>query len=403
MRLGVVLDQRLSDGGGFQQSINAVKQLQRIRPDWLRVIIFTTVPENATHPALAGVPVHVVKRGMIEKLRCAVLGQTLSPLLARFLYRSNVTTVLEREMRIHDVDLVYFLSPSDYALALQNLPYILTVWDLCHRDHPEFPEVSRAGEYLRRENYYRLAINRSYLTVTDSEELSRRVMRRYGTDSDRLLAMPYQPAGFVSEPGYRDVTEVAARLELPKDFLFYPAQLWPHKNHVRILQALAQLKCQGERRSAVFAGGDRNGKTYLQVAADELGVSAQIVILGFVDDADMAALYSLSHAVVCPTYFGPTNLPPLEAWAAGKPVIYSTALAVPLGDAALSADPDSAEELADVIHQVYADQSLVTRLVAQGILKLREIEQSREQAERLLLKSLHVFRNRRQCWHKDYR
>ena len=55
------------------------------------------------------------------------------------------------------------------------------------------------------------------------------------------------------------------------------------------------------------------------------GLTDQISIIGFVDSAELAALYRGAAALVMPTYFGPTNLPPLEAWAVGTPVIYPEA------------------------------------------------------------------------------
>lgn len=397
MRVGVVLDTKLRSGGGFQQSLNAILQFGGARPEWLSIEVFTDVEDNLSHPSLAGFPVHFVRSRLWRQLRRGlVLPTSLEVLAARFRLRTR----LERAMRDRCVDLVYFVTPSPYALALRSLPYIFTVWDVCHRDHPEFPEVSAFGEFRWRESIYSSAVSQSYLTVTDSVELNRRIQGAYGTDCRRLIAMPFQPAAFADAVDGDDPADVAMRFALPPDYLFYPAQFWPHKNHVRILEALARLKAEGQRYPAVFCGGEPRSSTkdHLQAVAKKLGVADQVFFLGFVDEREMRALYILAKALVMPTYFGPTNLPPMEAWLLDKPVIYSTPFTAQAGDAALFVNPDSAVELADAIVRIYEDKALVETLTVKGRGRLRELENLRSEAEKLLLAELEAFHVRRSCW-----
>jgi glycosyltransferase involved in cell wall biosynthesis len=397
MKIGIVLDTKLHSGGGFQQSLNAIVQLRRICPEWLSIEVFTDAAANARHPSLAGIPVRLVGGGLGSRLRRALF---VPAALDLFLARCKIATALERAMRARGVDMVYFTSPSPYALALRSLPYIFTVWDLCHRDHPEFPEVSANGEFSWRENFYRNAINRSYLTLTDSEDLNHRIVDRYGTDRNRLVTMPFQPAGFVIDAAGDGVTDVAMRLALPSDYLFYPAQFWPHKNHVRILEALAKLKLAGRCYPAVFCGGEprSSNKGHIQSMAEKLGVADQVVFLGFVEEQEMRALYFLARALVMPTYFGPTNLPPIEAWALKKPVIYSTPYVAQTGDAALCVNPDSVSELAEAIEQVYRDECLVQTLIKRGEQRIKEVEAMSVKAEAQFLTKLEVFKTRTSCW-----
>jgi len=397
MKIGIVLDTKLHIGGGFQQSLNAILQLARVCPQWLSIEVFTNAAVNVNHPSLAGIPVHLVGRGVGHRVRRALF---LPASVDLFLARCKIATALERTMRARGVDLVYFVSPSPHALALRFLPYIFTVWDLCHRDHPEFPEVSANGEFSWRENLYRNAINRSYLTLSDSDELNQLIEGRYGTDRDRLLAMPFQPASFVLDAARHDFTDITKRFTLPSDYLFYPAQFWPHKNHVRILEALAKLKTEGRHYSAVFCGGEQrsSNKSHIQSTAKKLGLADQVVFLGFVDEPELRVLYSLAKVLVMPTYFGPTNLPPLEAWALNKPLIYSTSLAAQVGDAALCVNPDSISELARAIERVYSDANLVETLGIKGRQRLQQLEAIRVEAEGQFLEKLEEFKIRRSCW-----
>jgi hypothetical protein len=98
-----------------------------------------------------------------------------------------------------------------------------------------------------------------------------------------------------------------------------------------------------------------------------------------------------------PTYFGPTNMPPLEAWATAKPLIYSVHFKEQVGEAAICVNPDDTKELAEgMLACTRAEvRANLTRI---GTLRLEEIGRQRSDAESNLLKRLQQFESRRTCW-----
>jgi len=72
---------------------------------------------------------------------------------------------------------------------------------------------------------------------------------------------------------------------------------------------------------------------------------------------------------VMPTFFGPTNIPPLEAFALGCPVAVSNIYGMreQVGDAALLFDPNAEEELAMVLHRLWTDDGLCAELSRKGL------------------------------------
>jgi glycosyltransferase involved in cell wall biosynthesis len=102
-------------------------------------------------------------------------------------------------------------------------------------------------------------------------------------------------------------------------------------------------------------------------------------------------------AVVMPSYFGPTNIPPLESWSLGVPLIYSSQLAEQAGNAALLVDPDSSEELVSAMLQC-RKLDVRTQLIREGYIRFAEISKQRKTAEKKLLMALERFQVRRQCW-----
>jgi glycosyltransferase involved in cell wall biosynthesis len=156
--------------------------------------------------------------------------------------------------------------------------------------------------------------------------------------------------------------------------LFYPAQFWPHKNHVRIVLALSLLRKKYDLRvPIVFCGSSfgrirrRTGREIIRLGC-ELGLEKEVRMLGYVPDQDMAGLYAGSVALVMPTFFGPTNIPVLEAWASGCPVLSSDIRGIreQTRDAAVLVDPRSEESIADGIYRLWMDENLRQRLAGRG-------------------------------------
>ena len=115
-------------------------------------------------------------------------------------------------------------------------------------------------------------------------------------------------------------------------------------------------------------GGDAGNLEYVRRISDELNLSDQVHFLGFVENDDIASLYKESIALVMPTYFGPTNIPPLEAFALGVPVLYSDlpGLRDQVGDAALLLDLNNPESMAKHIVNLLSDEILRKNLISRG-------------------------------------
>jgi glycosyltransferase involved in cell wall biosynthesis len=275
-----------------------------------------------------------------------------------------------------NVDLLFQLSPTIQAFSFR-LPFVLPIFDLNHRLQPEFAEVSAFGEANSREYFYINACRYATLILVDSEIGKADVLKFYGdiVDEDRIRVLPYYPPiERRAVPAAQELSRVRAKYNLPERFFFYPAQFWPHKNHALILRAIKLIADEtGENIPVVFCG---SYWTYTMAAnfkeliglASELGISENVRYLGSVPDDDMAALYSLSAGLVMPTFFGPTNIPPLEAWHLGRPVITSDIRGIREhnGDASLLVDPRSPPALAQAMKRIWRDEELCAELVRRG-------------------------------------
>jgi glycosyltransferase involved in cell wall biosynthesis len=248
------------------------------------------------------------------------------------------------------------------------------VHDLMHRRHPEFPEFG-GDELAHREYLFRNGIAEALVVLVDSEAGKEDVLEFYGDliASDRIAILPFLPAA-PRAVKLEDRARVRRAYRLPERYLFYPAQFWPHKNHRLLVEALAELeRSDGIEADLVLVGsklGEVRERNYadLLARAQALGVESRIHHLGYVPAEDMSALYAEAVALVMPTFFGPTNIPVVEAWALDCPVITSDIRGVRehAGDAALLADPDSVAAIAAAIRRVWLDEELRTELVRLG-------------------------------------
>ena len=121
-----------------------------------------------------------------------------------------------------------------------------------------------------------------------------------------------------------EINEVLNKFSLKKKFIFYPAQLWPHKNHIYIIEALNILiNKKNINIDFYFCGENKGNLKYLKKVIKSYKLEKNVKYLGFLDDKDMVALYKSSLALVMPTYFGNANIPPLDAFKLSCPVIYT--------------------------------------------------------------------------------
>lgn len=118
----------------------------------------------------------------------------------------------------------------------------------------------------------------------------------------------------------------------------------------------------------MLVGSERNYLQHINEIIQEKVLQDNVSILGFVSDEQMIYLYKHAVALVMPSYFGPTNIPPLEAMALGCPVIVSDKYAMreQVGEAGLLCNPDSPESIAECIDQVWNDLELRQAMIQKG-------------------------------------
>jgi glycosyltransferase involved in cell wall biosynthesis len=259
-------------------------------------------------------------------------------------------TSLEAKARKIGVEFLWYATPG---MLQTDLPYMTVVWDLQHRKQPWFPEVSSQGQWASREFAYDTFLRRATRIIVGTKAGRDEVRTYYGIDTDRFVVLPHPTPAFALAPPVVDETAVLRRF----------------KNHVNLLCALAQVdRSTRLQPRLVLVGGDKGNREHVEATIASLGLTAKVRVLGFVQLEELVALYRCAGALVYPSFFGPENLPPLEAFALGCPVVAAKVDGAEeqLADAALLVDPKSPTAIAEGIGRILSDGELRQTLVARG-------------------------------------
>jgi glycosyltransferase involved in cell wall biosynthesis len=148
------------------------------------------------------------------------------------------------------------------------------------------------------------------------------------------------------------------------------AQLRPHKNLARLVEAHAQL--EGDVR-LVLVGPLTGHEHALRELAAGLGTADRVHMTGWVSEADIERLYRLASCFVLPSLEEGFGLPLLEAMRRGTPVACSNVSSLPevAGDAALQFDPFDPAAIAGAVGRLLSDGELRRRLVERGFERCR--------------------------------
>lgn len=373
--LRICLDARLTGGtaGGLEQvAIGMASGLSRLTdgdeeylflayPDadeWLRP--YVTGPCRMLH----GPPVprpSPAKRQLLRIPGVRWLWDYLSPLMGD---RSFNVPRSDGTAEQSGAEVIHFLHQRGF---LTRLPNVYQPHDLQHIHLPQyFNPRHRAG----RDFLFRTMCAQATMVAVTAGWGKRDLIRQYGIDERKISVVPWAPPiEAYPKPSAEDIVATRAKLGLPDDFILFPAQTFPHKNHLGLLEALAKLR---DRRGLVvpLVCSGRMNTFYPTIArrVERLGLKAQVRFVGFVSPLELQCLYKLSRAMVIPTKFEAASFPVWEAFLAEVPVACSNVTSLPeqAGDAAVIFDPDSDAAIADAVASLWENAELRQKLVCRG-------------------------------------
>jgi glycosyltransferase involved in cell wall biosynthesis len=220
------------------------------------------------------------------------------------------------------------------------------------------------------------------LTVSHASKLD--ILQYLKIPAERVEVIYNAPdERITAPPAAEDVARARDRFQLTSPFILYTGNIKPHKNLDRLIEAYAALRRRGIEDYKLLIIGDEVSKyPNLRRLVHRFQLHQHVRFLGFVSDATLAALYRLATVFVFPSLYEGFGLPPLEAMAAGAPVITSNVSSLPevVGDAALLIDPLDANSIADAMARVLSDPALRADLIRRGLARAQVFSWARAAA-----------------------
>lgn len=322
LRVGVWLNNTIKpqDGGGFGYYTQLIDKLNSYTFKDAEIIFLSNVSFEDDlpfkHYSVRWKPSRFKKIRLlfVRILSISTLFSSLQNLLKSI--DANQDGKLKSEL-YQVADLIYYPFPE---CIYPCFPYIYTLWDLGHLSMFAFPEVNTNEVFENRESFHRHLIEKALMIFTESDTGKKDVQKYYNMNADRIRIVPLFPSTVI------DKNRISRKPEKIEDgcfFIHYPAQFWPHKNHYNLLIAFSKLVKEFPSLKLIFTGSDKGNKEYLFQTIKQMGLTDDVVDLGFISNEELKWMYRHSQGLVMPTFLGPTNMPLLEAAELACPVACS--------------------------------------------------------------------------------
>lgn len=322
--------------------------------------------------------------------QCEVARSFLANRLAEGLGMSPLLTLQMRSLAAYqklDFDIVHSVNGYTHP-DLIGFPGVLTVNDLQHLHYPQF--FSRE-DYAERERLYPESAERAMHIICISEFTRQDLHRSYGIPLEKMSTVWIIPSRSVWQPLSESAkAALLAGMQLSAPFFFFPAHCWPHKNHARLVEAFQRIASELPADIKLVMTGrpfpeDHPALIFMR----DNDLSSRVMHLGYRSPLEVRALFQECLALVFPSLFEGYGMPVAEAIIAGKPVVCSNVTSLPevAGEAALTFDPNSVEEIAQSLLQVATKPELRSALTEAAIRR-----RPRFSARRSAIQTMSIYR-----------
>ena len=266
---------------------------------------------------------------------------------------------------------------SSIGSMRSDIPVAVILYDLI----PFLDPDKYIGWEPARKWYYRKidALKRAQLLLAISQSAAREAIDNLHIDERRVvnISSAVDPSFAKSEFSHETKASFLQRMRINRKFLMHTSAFEPRKNFEGLIQTFAAIpkKLRKEVQLVLVCklrDSDRAGLTDL---AGMLGLGEdELILTGFIADADLISLYSLCYLFVFPSLHEGFGLPALEAMSCGAAVVGSSTSSIPevIGFADALFDPASTASMGTVIQRALTDNDFYVSLKANALTQAKK-------------------------------
>ena len=287
--------------------------------------------------------------------RITLYKNRLSGVYARVAGRSISPNFLDEVCKKHNIKIIHcpyqFLPESKFARS------ICTMHDVQELHFPEYftPEdrADRAVAYLKY-------IKNADKIIVSYRHIKEDIIRYFNVSADRIAVCLLDMGNlWIDKFSPSDVISLV-HLNIPSKFILYPANTWAHKNHLKLLEALALVKAQGLTDLKVVCTGHKTPyfDDVLKPFIEKEGLADQGIFTGVVNEKELYSAYKTCVGVVVPTLYEAGSFPVMESILLDVPVICSNVTSLPetIGNDAFVFDPTNAKAINEMMIRLWSDE-----------------------------------------------
>ena len=373
-KIGILAFAKKSGGGIFQYTQSIIDALKNDKSN--KYIIFTNNEDYHFYD------LEVRKISNSAKNNFFIKNIRLLQLL--FFSRKPYFFTKEELKLFNDIDL--FISPviSAYPHFYLNKPFIFTLHDMQEKYYPEFFTLKQ--RILRWLNN-RALTKSSQKIICESNYVKNDIVKFTKVNPEKIYVIQSPPPKELLDYKFNEkqFKKVKEKYNLPDKYIFYPAQCWYHKNHIKLVEAFKIVNEKYNNIYLIMTGSQQNNYNNLLKKIKELNLEKKALHLGYIDYEDLPYFYKMSMMLVMPSLFESVSIPIYEAFSLKVPVCSSNVVALPeqVGDAGLIFDPNNVEDMAAKILNYVENENLRNEKAQKGYEKVKNFNHNKYQQQLL--------------------
>jgi len=300
--------------GGIESYIrNLLKGFQLYAPNDIEFTLFCAIDNHKTFDEF-------LTKGNIKKVICNVESNKVA---SRIIWENKN---LNKYAKKHNIDLMFVPVYSKPLMKNRSMKYVITIHDLQALHYPQY--FSKVKNMWLKFAWKQCAKTADKI-IAISNFVKMDIEKRLGIESGKISVI-YNP--IVKTEREINFDNIASKYGIEsKEYFYTVSSLLPHKNLSVLLKMISKAKKDNINIPAklVISGIGGKSEGEIKELINELEISENIILTGFVSDEERDALYKNAKAFLFPSIFEGFGMPPIEALMLGTPVVTTKETCIP--------------------------------------------------------------------------